>query len=135
MYAANKPSEPHILLAEDDPAMRDLLAFCLYQAGYRVTSCGDGLSLLERLETNAEIDLVITDVRMPAMTGLEVLEATLDSKRRPPTICMTAFGDESTHEQARRLGAVKILDKPFDIEALVETVRQYCPPRRPASVH
>ncbi len=135
MQFTRDPNAPHILLAEDDPAMRDLLAFCLYQAGYRVTSCSDGLSLLERLEAGGGIDLVITDVRMPAMTGLEVLEATLDSQHRPPTICMTAFGDQTTHEQARRLGAVRVLDKPFDIETLVEIVRRLCPQKDPAALH
>lgn len=123
----------HILLAEDDDAMREMLAFCLFRAGYRVTTCSDGLSLYRLLEAEAgDFDLVVTDIRMPALTGTEVLEAISDLQHRPPVLCMTAFGDEATHRQARRLGAVDMLDKPFDIDAFIDKVRSLCPPGRPA---
>ncbi len=136
MSQAHPPTAPHVLLAEDDSAMRELLSFCLYQAGYQVTSCGDGLSLLEHLEGNhdrkRDIDLLVTDIRMPALTGLEALEATLDSGRRLPTICMTAFGDNATHTTARQLGATEVLDKPFDIDQFLDRVKKLCPPRAQA---
>lgn len=122
---------PHVLLAEDDAAMRELLSFCLYQAGYKVTSCPDGLSLLEHLSGDRvrqmAIDLLVTDIRMPALTGLEALEATMDAPRQLPTICMTAFGDQETHAAARQFGATEVLDKPFDIDQFLERVRALCP--------
>ncbi|PNU21789.1 hypothetical protein C2E25_00740 [Geothermobacter hydrogeniphilus] len=131
MSRDDRRNAPHVLLAEDDAAMRELLSFCLYQAGYRVTSCADGLSLLECLEGNQgttnSIDLLVTDIRMPALTGLEALEANGDSPRKLPTICMTAFGDSRTHAAARQLGAVEVLDKPFDIDQFLDRVRNLCP--------
>ncbi|RME38488.1 MAG: response regulator [Deltaproteobacteria bacterium] len=123
----------HILLAEDDDAMRDMLAFCLFREGYRVSTCGDGLSLYRLLEAGApDFDLVITDIRMPVLTGTEVLEAIAELKHKPPVLCMTAFGDEATREQACRLGAVDLLDKPFDIDDFIDKVKALCPPARPA---
>lgn len=130
----SKPDEtcrPTVVLAEDDPELRSLLAFCLYQAGYAVTSCIDGVSLLERIQQGLEgddpVDLVVTDIRMPGLTGLEVLEFYHDQPRLPPLICMTAFGDEQTHAEARRLRASAIVDKPFDIDLLVDLARKLCP--------
>jgi len=123
---------PKILLAEDDRDLRELLAFSLFRAGYSVTSCGDGLELLERLEPRPEgggggFDLVLTDLRMPALTGLEVLEALHDLPRRPPFVCMTAFGDDATHAAARKLGAAFTIDKPFDLDRLIALITVLCP--------
>jgi len=129
-------TRPTVVLAEDDPELRSLLAFCLYQAGYNVTSCQDGICLLERIQAGLDgeserVELVVTDIRMPGLTGLEVLEAYHDLSEVPPMICMTAFGDRETHEQALRLRARAVLDKPFDIDLLLETAKQLCPPVKP----
>ena len=70
-----------------------------------------------------EYDLIISDIRMPGVTGLEVLEGASQTDGFPPMILITAFGNEETHEQAERLGAVAFLDKPFEIELMIETVR------------
>jgi len=123
---------PNILLAEDDRDLRELLAFTLFRAGYCVTSCDNGLELLERLLSGPEqggerFDLVVTDLRMPALTGLEVLEALHDLPQRPPFICMTAFGDQATHSLARDHGAMLTIDKPFDLDQLIALVANFCP--------
>jgi DNA-binding response OmpR family regulator len=140
MPGSSQPTRRHatVLLAEDDPALRDLLAFCLYRQGYTVVSCGDGMSLLDRLLPSLEgegesIDLVVTDIRMPGLTGLEVLESLFDRCGHPPVICMTAFGDQETHALAGRLGAAAVIDKPFDIDILVDRVRTLCPPVGPTT--
>ncbi|MCF6265108.1 MAG: response regulator [Desulfuromusa sp.] len=117
---------PHILLAEDDLELRELLVFVLSHAGCQVTSCDNGLQLLEQLEQAEKYDLVISDVRMPALTGLEVLECLIDNPRRPPFICMTAFGDEKTHAKALGLGATATIDKPFDMDEMIDLVRSTC---------
>jgi len=123
MEAVCLDTHPHILLAEDDEALRELLDFTLTRAGYLVSCCTNGLDLLDRLAEGDPFDLVITDLRMPALTGLEVLESQMENKKRAPFICMTAFGDRQTHEQARRLGAVSI-DKPFDLDEMIELVKE-----------
>ena len=126
MEAVCLSSHPHILLAEDDDDFRELLNFSLVRAGFSVTCCGNGLDLLERLLRPQDYDLVISDLRMPALTGLEVLEYLHDIDRRPPFICMTAFGDLRTHELARQLGATASIDKPFDLDEMLGLVNTVC---------
>ena len=78
--------------------------------------------LLEKLQQPLDYDLILSDLRMPALTGLEVLEF-LHDLPHPPFICMTAFGDPQTHETARKLGAAATIDKPFDLDELIELVQ------------
>ena len=116
-------NRPHILLAEDNFELRELLTLVLSRAGYQVTSCDDGLQLLEELEHAHQYDLVLSDVRMPALTGLEVLESHFDKPLHVPFIGMTAFGDHETHEAALKLGAVAMIDKPFDLDEMIELIQ------------
>ncbi len=126
MEAIHLDDRPHILLADDDAELRELLRFVLERAGYRVTVCGNGLQLLEQLEWAEEYDLVISDVRMPAFTGLEVLESQVGNPVRPPFICMTAFGDAKTFENAKKLGATATIEKPFDLDRIIALVHSVC---------
>lgn len=121
---------PHIvLLAEDDDEMRALLAQALRKCGYDVTECEDGMELLLRLnpllESNGEVeyDVIISDIYMPGLSGMEVMESLARKLRCPPIILITAFGDHEIHEKAKRLGVAAILDKPFEIEDLLTAVR------------
>jgi len=124
---------PRILLAEDDYDMRKLLTWSLRRSGYEVIECPDGVHLLDHVRTffppaePEDLDLIISDIRMPGVTGLEVLEGTREYKEFPPIILITAFGDEETHDQARRLGAAAMFDKPFDIDELLAKVREIVP--------
>ncbi len=120
---------PHILLAEDDEEMRRLLALLLRKQGCRVTECPDGIALLDQLnsffipgEKYDAIDLIISDIRLPGLTGMEVLMAANGMEAFPPMILITAFGDEETHEKAKGYGAVAIFDKPFDFDNLANKV-------------
>jgi CheY-like chemotaxis protein len=126
MEAVEFAMKPQILLAEDDTELRELLVLVLEQAGYEVTACCNGLQLFQQLEHKEVFDLIISDVRMPALTGLEVLESQFGDPACPPFICMTAFGDQQTHDSARRFGAAVTLDKPFDIDRMVELVNSTC---------
>jgi DNA-binding NtrC family response regulator len=122
MEAVRLDTHPHILLAEDDEALRELLDLSLTQAGYLVTCCINGVDLLERLEEGDPFDLVITDLRMPGCNGLEVLEQHQQQSPQVPFICMTAFGDQQTHEHAHHLGAAVTVNKPFDLDEMIELV-------------
>ena len=125
-----------ILLAEDDKEMRGLLTLMLRKEGYQVCECVDGLSLLDMLssfflpdEEHENFDLIISDIRMPGVTGMEILMGANELEDFPPIILITAFGDKETHMQAERLGAVALLDKPFDIDEMLMKVRAILPPR------
>ncbi|HRX85885.1 MAG TPA: response regulator [Phycisphaerae bacterium] len=117
-----------VLVAEDDDAMRTLLAEQLLRRGYDVVTCANGVQLLDKLSPfllgrePIEVDLLISDVRMPGLTGLEVLAGLTHEPGCPPTIIITAFGDQETHEEAARCHAAGFFDKPFEIEALLDRV-------------
>jgi DNA-binding response OmpR family regulator len=119
---------PRILLAEDDDEMRRLLAEALRKDGYDVMAIADGKRLLVALAgTMADSthtgtwDLVLSDVRMPGHSGLQVLEEVRAARWQVPFILMTAFADDAAHAQARALGAI-LFDKPFDLGKLRATV-------------
>ena len=126
----------HILLAEDDMEMRALLALSLRKAGYRVTQCRDGVALLTHLAPyllpneigDKDVGLIISDIRMPGFTGMEVLEGIPKSKGFPPMILITAFGDEKTHALAKEFGAAAMFDKPFDMDDLLAKAHELLPP-------
>ncbi len=118
-----------ILLAEDDKEMRSLLALML-KKGFQVCECTDGLSLLDMLssfflpsEEHENFDLIISDIRMPGVTGMEILMGANELDNFPPIILITAFGNKETHMQAELLGAVALFDKPFDIDDMLKKVR------------
>ena len=73
------------------------------------------------------MDLVITDVRMPGPSGVEMLEWLRGVVWSIPVIVITAFGDPVLHAEARRLGALAVLDKPFDVNELLALVRHNAP--------
>ena len=120
------------MLAEDDYEMRQLLTGMLRNAGYSVVECPDGIAMLTHLAAfllpqdcgHEEIHLVISDIRMPGISGLEVLEGKPHARAFPPMILITAFGDNETHARAAKYGAVAILDKPFDVDELLVKVRE-----------
>jgi DNA-binding response OmpR family regulator len=134
---------PRILLVEDEFEMRRLLAEVLRKEGYDVTEAENGAEGVDHVLDSwrcggsmEPFDLVISDVRMPGWTGLEIVEIVATSGLATPVILITAFGTAETHAEARRLGAVKIFDKPFELNSLVAAVREVVlgndlnPPRR-----
>lgn len=132
--SGGEPKAPvRIFLAEDDDAMRFLVFEVLSAWGYEVTRIPDG-RILRAYMKSAEAgrrpmpDLVISDVRMPGGSGLEVLEETRAVDWATPVILITAFPDSATLAEARRLGAVAVLDKPFDLTDLLELVAIHAPP-------
>jgi DNA-binding response OmpR family regulator len=124
---------PMIIVAEDDEEMASLLVRAFERAGYAVTSCQTGWDLLRSLgvfpanDTFNRVALVVSDIRLPGMSGLDVLKVCGYVGRFPPIILITAFGDNWTREKARKLGALDMLDKPFDIDELVDRVRRIVP--------
>ena len=118
-----------ILLAEDDAELRAMLSVAFQEDGFDVIEAPDGNALLERLAealcSEGSLDAfaaIISDIRMPGHTALEVLKGIRGALHHTPVILTTAFGDRDTHERARRFGAAAVVDKPFDIDDLRTTV-------------
>ena len=100
--------------------------------GHEVVAVANGFELLDTLEISLDpnlgsdkFDLVISDVRMPGMTGLRVFTQVGYGPNIPPVVFITAFGDEELHEQAHHAGALAVLDKPFDIDELRAFVNNF----------
>lgn len=110
-----------ILLADDDYSLRRVLEFQLREAGYEVLTVADGLHALEAFTGN-QIDCLITDLRMPKLSGLELLRRTRAINRDVPVIVITAFGEVETAVEAMRAGAFDYITKPFNREQILLTV-------------
>ncbi len=112
-----------ILLVDDDFQSLESTKKILEHAGYAVETAGDGQAAIERLResTAARVDLVVSDVRMPRMTGIEFLRALRHSGRSTPVVLMTAYGRVEDAVGAMKLGAVDFLTKPFKRAALLES--------------
>jgi DNA-binding NtrC family response regulator len=128
------PGRVSVLLAEDDGAMRALLARALRRAGFDVIEACNGSELLERLAyglastPDIRFELIISDLRMPGYDGLNILASLRQMSIAIPVILITAFGTTSTHAAAANLGAFAILDKPFDVEDLMTLARSATTP-------
>ena len=118
------PVMPHVLLAEDDADMRRLLAWALRTAGYDVVEAGDGIEVLDELDSRIRSNsarpfgVIILDVNMPFLTGLDLLAALRSAQWATRVILITAFGDEAIRTEARELGAFAILEKPLELDEL-----------------
>lgn len=115
--------DAHILLAEDDATARMLLADVLEGSGYHVTTAQDGETALELL-TRKTFDVVITDIRMRDVDGIQVLEAAKNRPLPPSVILLTGYGSLETAVAALRAGAQDYLLKPVDPKNLLTQVAQ-----------
>jgi len=112
-----------ILIAEDDPDLRDLLQDELEDAGYDTAICINGQKALEQIEkTNEQIDLLLTDIRMPGLSGDELLGRIRELRPEVPVIIITAFGSVEQAVDLVKAGAFQYLTKPFDTDDLLQTV-------------
>jgi DNA-binding response OmpR family regulator len=115
-----------VLIADDDSAMRGMLEAALLRAGFDVETASDGSELLERLDASARDSrapqLIVSDICMPGLTGLDVLTRVRNQFPTLPVLLITAFGDALTHRRAHALGAVEVIDKPFDLGLLCRRI-------------
>ncbi len=121
---------PRVVVAEDDPNMRELVAQILRKDDFDVEEVPDGQRLLVRLveaflprRQGAVIDLIVSDVRMPFCSGLDILKKVRLSRYPVPVLLMTAFGEQGLERRVRELGGA-LLDKPFTPVALRRAARE-----------
>jgi two-component system OmpR family response regulator len=111
----------HVLVADDEAHIRDVVQYALEREGFRVTLVESGTAALERIES-LEPDLVVLDVMMPGVDGLEVCRR-IRAKTRVPILFLSARSDEIDRVVGLELGADDYLTKPFSPRELVARVR------------
>jgi two-component system response regulator FixJ len=122
------PADPIVHIVDDDPAMRDSLAFLLSTAGFDVKLHE---SAIQFLDSGAKPEgCVVTDIRMPEMDGLELVRRLKATSPQLPVIVMTGHGDVSLAVEAMKLGASDFVEKPFEDEILLNAIRSAIELRR-----
>lgn len=118
-----------ILVAEDDLNMQLAIESCLSSAGYEVVMTGDGLQAVKALDSGA-FDCIISDQRMPNMTGQELLGYVKEKFQEIPFIMITAHGTINQAVEAMQLGAADFISKPFSAEDLERIIERVLSPER-----
>lgn len=119
---------PRVLIVEDNAALADNLAEILQGGGVESQVAHTAEEALE-IARGERFDGVVTDLRLPGMSGLELLTALRLSGHRVPVILVTAFADERTVDQAEQAGALEVLPKPVDLVRFEELVQELTGPR------
>lgn len=117
-----------VLIAEDDDSFRELVVELIRARGHEVRALSTGGQLLVELARTLQRgdlpDMIISDVQMPVVSGLELAAALREARRNVAVVLMTAFPDDRVRARVQRIGA-HLLAKPFRVEELVELVDRY----------
>src|SRR6478735_3681160 len=130
--AMNSEERPRVLIVDDEKFIRDILADFLGMEGYVVRTAEDGQAALSELN-HAHYDLVISDLKMPRMGGIELLEQIGTAAPNALTVIMTGFGTVETAIDAMKRGAYDYILKPFKVEEIVHIVQRGLEKRRLAA--
>jgi DNA-binding NtrC family response regulator len=117
------PPKGRILIVEDRDSLRRMLELALGQEGYEVAAAADGSAAL-RLLAEHPFDFVLTDLKLPDVSGIEVLEASRTAQPRVPVVVLTGYGTVGTAVEAMKLGAYDFLEKPFEIDDLARLIER-----------
>jgi two-component system chemotaxis response regulator CheY len=115
-----------ILLVDDSKTVRQQVAVALTQAGFLAVEAGDGQEALDLLAKNTDVKLIICDVNMPRMSGLEFLAAMKQAGKvgNPPVVMLTTEGKHDVIESAKSLGARGWIVKPFKADHLIAAAKK-----------
>jgi response regulator RpfG family c-di-GMP phosphodiesterase len=123
MSTSAHDERPRVLIVDDEKFIRDILADFLGMEGYIVRTAEDGTSALAELH-NAHYDLIISDLKMPRMGGIELLDAIGTTAPNALTVIMTGFGTVETAIDAMKRGAYDYILKPFKVEEVIRVVQR-----------
>ncbi len=113
-----------VMIVEDDAAIRRLYSFLLTNSGYDVIEAEDGQEALDKF-AEKPCDLIITDMNMPRVNGMKLVDELRGQGSEVYIIMVTAFGTPDTEKEAIRRGANEYIAKPFDFEELEARVSEY----------
>ncbi|MFS0645501.1 response regulator [Siminovitchia sp. 179-K 8D1 HS] len=113
-----------VLIVDDQFGIRTLLNEVLQKEGYQIYQAANGHQALHMMKQHAP-DLVLLDIKIPGMDGLEILKKMKEMNQDIRVIIMTAYGELDMIEKTKQLGALAHFSKPFDIEEIRNAVKQY----------
>ena len=116
-----------ILLIDDSMTMLMSLRQTLEMSGFNVSTASDGVDALNKLKTIPKPDLIITDINMPNMNGIELIRHALQLFRFTPILTLTTESQQSKREEAKKLGATGWLVKPVGGQDLIRIIKQVVP--------
>src|SRR6185295_4661530 len=128
VITVNEQRDARLLIAEDEANLRLVLQKELQRLGYRVQAAPDGEAALRKLE-ESNVDVLLCDINMPNMDGMELLRRVHERPNPPEVIMLTGQGTIETAVEAMKLGAYDYLTKPYSINELDVRVRQACEKR------
>lgn len=121
------PSPPRILIVDDEEEFRFGAVVALRRAGYRVAEAGSGGEALEKIlsarDAGEPFRLVVTDIRMPVMSGIELIDALREHGVDAALCAITCFGEQALVEELAGIGCTEYLEKPFSPDDLVQRIR------------
>lgn len=115
------------ITVDDSKTMRDMVVFTLKNAGFEVIEAEDGKAAINVL-SNAPIDLVITDLNMPNMNGIELIRnlRANPTYKFTPILMLTTEGDQAKKDEGKNAGATGWIVKPFNPEKLIQVINKVC---------
>ncbi|MFC1524623.1 response regulator [Thermodesulfobacteriota bacterium] len=118
----------HILIADDEKHTRLALSLLLKNAGFQVETACDGVeafnTIIECMNNQSPIDLLITDYRMPKLSGMELIQMLNQGSLSIPVVFITGYGNNELVQELRTKGNIHYLDKPFRVEKLLQMIQQ-----------
>jgi len=125
------PAEkPRVLVVDDEPSLREIISIALRRDGYEVTTADNVGSALDQIRRGPPPDVLISDLKMPDGSGVDVLRALKERSPGSVGLLLTAFASADTAVEAMRLGAVDYLTKPFNVDDLKQRVARYLEVKR-----
>lgn len=118
-------NEITILVVDDEDQLRKGLIRNLEMEDFKVLSARSGQEAFEIILTNPQIDFVLSDIRMPNGTGVELLEKTREKFKDLPFVLLVSGYSECTKEQAIEKGAIDLMDKPVDIDKVIAIIKSF----------
>jgi two-component system response regulator AtoC len=115
----------HILIADDDAAIRGLLRTFLESEGYSISEAQTGGEVVKLISNGHNVDLLLMDLRMPELSGIEILQKIEDQSLDVPVVLMTAFGTSNIAIKAIQLGAHDYITKPFELEDVLVAIQRF----------
>ena len=114
-----------VLIADDDPSIRALLRTFLESEGYDTSEARTGGEVLSAISNGSKIDLLLMDIRMPELNGMDILQRINEQNLEVPVVLMTAFGTSNVAIKAIQLGAHDYITKPFELEDVLVAIRRF----------